>query len=77
MLTRDAFQLKYECVAKRNHKAVLVEKFHQFLNKAMSSEIAKPWGVLHKPLLLQDTPGIVLLLTAPISFGVSLPSAGN
>ena len=25
MLARDAFQLKYECVAKRNHNAVLVE----------------------------------------------------
>ena len=31
----DALQLKYECVAKRNHKAVLLEKFNWFLKKAV------------------------------------------
>ena len=36
MLACDSLQLKCECVAKRNHKAVLVGNFHQFLNKAVT-----------------------------------------
>ena len=36
VLTCDALHLKYACVAMRNHKAVLVEKFHRFLNKAVT-----------------------------------------
>ena len=36
VLACDALHLKYECVTKRNHKAVLVEKIHRFLNKAVT-----------------------------------------
>ena len=35
VLACDALHLKYECVTKRNHKAVLVDKFYRFLNKAV------------------------------------------
>ena len=36
ILACDALHLKYECVVKRDHKAVLVEKFHRFLNKVVT-----------------------------------------
>ena len=47
MLACDALQLKYEFVANRNHKAVLVKNFHQFLNKAVTISVGvNNWGVL-------------------------------
>ena len=35
----DYLQLKYGCVSKRNHKTVLVEKIHRFLNKTVTIAI--------------------------------------
>ena len=32
----DSLRIPFECFAKRNHKSVLVEKFHRFLNKVVT-----------------------------------------
>ena len=32
----DSLKIPFECAAKRNHKSLLVEKFHRFLNKVVT-----------------------------------------
>ena len=36
----DSLKIPFECAAKRNHKFLLVEKFHRFLNKLITIAVS-------------------------------------
>ena len=75
-----SLNINYDVLAKRNHKSLLVEKFHRYIIMAITIEkrmIVEQMISLLQLLLLQDTHRIVRPLTKRISSIVFLQSVVN